>query len=295
MRATSNFKVSPARRAPTGAAALGQTRKSIVIRELTLERRLTPRNQPFASGRFRATLLANRASYTLSMYADVVFEEEPLWSHRSGRRLALNFLPASIIVLGALAVLRLPVVELSLPMTELIVRILVEETEQLAEQPFVDETPMPVEATPDLTSANAAPIPSPVITEPRDSTDWHALVPEAARAANDARPREYSVNPGFDEKRRVAAQQFAPSQAPVERPIWENVERDTMGRTLLRSGNCYRVINDPNAGSREAFLIFGQFMATCERPSDPPRALPWVSELQNRREGQVRYGHPAVE
>lgn len=229
------------------------------------------------------------------MYADVVFQEEPLWSHRSGRRLALNFLPATIIVLGVLAVLRLPVMELSLPMTELIVRILVEETEQVAEPPFVDETPTPLDATPEAAGANAAPIPSPVVTESRDPTDWYALVPEAARAANDTRPREYAVNPGFDEKRRQAADQFAPSQAPVERPIWENVEKDTMGRTLLRSGNCYRVIDDPNVGSRDAFLTFGQFMATCERPSDLPQLLPWVSELRNRREGQVRYGHPAAE
>jgi len=224
------------------------------------------------------------------MYADVVFHEQPLWSRRPGRRLAVNFLPATIIVLGALAVLRLPVIEQSLPMAELIVRILVEEVEQAVESPFI-------EATPESTGVNTAPIPipSPVVSESRDATDWYALVPEAAKAANDARPREYSVNPGFDEKRRRAAEQFAPSQAPVKRPIWKNVEKDTMGRTILRSGNCYRVLNDPNVGSRDAFLTFGQFMATCERPSDRPQALPWVSELQNRREGQARYGHPAAE
>lgn len=229
------------------------------------------------------------------MYADAVFHEEPLWSHRPGRRLAANFLPATIIVLGALAILRLPVIEQSLPMTELIVRILTEETEQVLAPPEVDTTPQPTDSRPESVGPVAEPVPEPVVAEAAGSTDWIALIPEAARAANDARPREYSVNPGFDEKRREAAVKFAPSKAPVERPIWENVEKDTMGRTLLRSGNCYRVLNDPNVGSREAFLVFGQFMTTCERPSEAPRLLPWVSELQNRREGQVRYGHPAAE
>jgi len=229
------------------------------------------------------------------MYADAVFHEEPLWSHRPGRRLAANFLPATIIVLGALAILRLPVIEQSLPMTELIVRILVDEVEQVADSPFIDTTPPTHESSPESAGPDAAPVPDPVVTEATGSTDWHALVPEMARAANEARPKEYAVNPGFDEKRRQAAEQFAPSRAPVKRPIWENVEKDTMGRTLLRSGNCYRVLNDPNVGSREAFLVFGQFMTTCERSSEAPRLLPWVSELQNRREGQVRYGHPAAE
>jgi hypothetical protein len=229
------------------------------------------------------------------MYADLVFHEEPLWSRRSGRRLALNFLPATIIVLGALAILRLPVIEQSLPVTELIVRILVEEVEQVLESPVVDTTPQPVESSPESVGPSAASVPDPVATEPTVATDWYALIPEAVRVALDARPKEYSINPGFDEKRRNAAEQFAPSQAPVERPIWENVEKDTMGRTLLRSGDCFRVLDDPNVGRRDAFLEFGQYMVTCEYVPDQPRLLPWVSELQNRREGQARYGHPAAE
>ena len=217
------------------------------------------------------------------MYADVVFQEVPLWSRRPGRRLALNFLPATIIVLGALALLRLPVVEPSLPMSVLIVRILVEEVERVVESPPVaDET-------------HVAPIPLPEAPAFPARPDWYALIPEAVRAALDAEPREYSLNPGFDEKRRRAAEQFAPSRAPVERPIWENVEKDTMGRTVLRSGNCYRVLDDPNVSSRDAFLTFGQYMATCTWSPDPPRLLPWVSELRNRRAGQARYGHRAAE
>lgn len=230
------------------------------------------------------------------MYADAVFHENPDWSHRPGRRLALNFLPATIIVMGALACLRLPVIEQSLPMTELIVRILADEVAQVVESPFADTAPVEVPA--ESVETRAAPVAAPEVTEVTESsgsTDWYALIPEAARAAIDSLPREYSVNPGFDEKRRLAAEQFAPSRAPVERPIWENVEKDTMGRTLLRSGNCYRVLDDPNVGSREAFLIFGQYMATCTYVPERPQQLAFVKEIQNRRAGQVRYGHPAAE
>ena len=151
------------------------------------------------------------------MYADVVFHEDPHWSQRPGRRLALNFLPATIIVLGVLASLRMPLIEQSLPMTELIVRILVDEVAQVVESP------------------------------------------------------------------------------PVEQPIREHVERDTMGRALLRSGDCYRVIDDPNVGSRDAFLTFGQFMVFCDKFAGTPEELAFVKEIQNRRAGQARYGHPVVE
>lgn len=227
------------------------------------------------------------------MYADAVFHEPPDWSRRPGRRLALNFLPSTLIILAALMMLRLPVAEQSLPLTELVVRILITEAEEIVTPPPAEESiPEPV---PEAPGTDADAVAEPVPEDARPAVDWFAQIPEAARASIDQLPREYSLNPGMDERRRRAAAQFAPSRAPVKRPVWENVEKDTMGRTLLRSGDCLRVIDDPNVGSRDAFLTFGQFMTTCERRSEQPRMLPWVKELQNRREGQVRYGHPAVE
>jgi len=226
------------------------------------------------------------------MYAEAVFHEQPDWSRQPGRRLALNFLPSTLIVVAALTVLRLPVAEQSLPLTELVVRILVSEAEEIMPPPAEE---LPVDPTPVVQGVDAVHAEEPVFEDTRPATDWYALIPEAARAAVAEQPREYSINPGMDEKRRQAATQFAPSRAPVKRPIWENVEKDTMGRTLLRSGDCYRVLDDPNVGNRDAFETFGQFLVTCERPSERPRMLPWVNEIKNRREGQVRYGHPAVE
>ena len=227
------------------------------------------------------------------MYADVVFYEEPHWSRRPGRRLALNFLPASLIIAGVLMTLRLPVIEQTQPLAELFVRILVSEIEEIVESPFVEEAPD--EPAQPATMTQTLPPLVPITTESRKPTDWYVQIPDAARKLLDSLPREYSINPNFDEKRRVAAEQFRPSRAPVERPIWENVEKDTLGRTLLVSGDCYTVIDDPNVGNRDQFLIFGQYITSCTAYKRPPQELGFVREIRDRRSGQVRYGRPVAE
>ena len=127
----------------------------------------------------------------------------------------------------------------------------------------------------------------------RLQTDWYALLPDAADAVLEA--PSYSVNPGFEERRRNAARQFRPSEAPVERPIWEGVEKDSMGRSILVSGDCYRVIDDPNVGSRDAFLTFGQYMAVCSEKERGAALLPWVEEIKSRRAARARSSPPVVE
>jgi hypothetical protein len=227
------------------------------------------------------------------MYADAVFLEQPDWSRGPGRRLALNLLPSTLIVAGALMMLRLPIVDQPVLLTELVVRILANEVEETAPEPPVEETatePVPTVIDTGVT----VPLEGEAI-ETRGATDWYSQITDAARAAAAEQAPPYSVNPGFDARRKYAAEQFAPSKAPVKRPIWENVEKDTMGRTLLRSGDCYRVLDDPNVGNRDAFQIFGQFMVTCGRSSERGRELPWVSEIRDRREGQARYGRQAAE
>lgn len=227
------------------------------------------------------------------MYADAVFYEDPGWSRRPGRRLALNFLPATVIVLGVLATLRLPGIGQSLPTAELIVRILVDDVAEVMAPPPIET--VPTKAPERIVKTPAAPAAVPDAAAHSEPTDWYALIPEVVRAAVDAQSDEFSVNPGFDEKRRRAAEQFAPGKAPVERPAWENVERDTLGRTLLRSGGCYRVVDDPNASSRDAFLTFGQFIVYCDKVGQGPQELAFVREIQNRRASRARYGHPIVE
>ena len=189
--------------------------------------------------------------------------------------------------------LRLPVIEQTRPLADLFVHVLISDIEEAVQSPFAEETTdEPARPTP---RTQALPPLAPVTTESQEPADWYAMIPDAAKTILDTFPREYSVNPNFEEKRRVAAERFRPSRVPVDHPIWENLEKDTMGRTLLVSGDCYKVIDDPNVGNREAFLIFGQYISSCASYKRPPQELGFVSEIRDRRSGQVRYGHPAVE
>ncbi len=232
------------------------------------------------------------------MDAVAIILEQPDWSRRPGRRLAFSFLPATLVVVVVLTALRLPVMEQSLPATELFVRILVDDVEQVVESRFVETPevrPLPVDPLP----VDKSPIePAPTASETSESEeriDWYAEIPDAVAAYQDSMPREYSINPGMDERRREAAERFYRSRAPVQGPIWENVEKDSLGRTILVSGDCHRVIDDPNVGSRDKFLTFDQFLVFCSKRKRAPQELGFVKELRNRREGQVRYGHPAAE
>ena len=194
-----------------------------------------------------------------------------------------------------LLVLRFPVAEQSRPLGELLVRILVEEArpdlpdateERPVEEPLPGQHVQPDSAMDEQQEADAS---------PRPYRDWYADIPAAVSGTLDDVPRQYSVNPIFDEQRRRGAEKFPPGNAPRRVPIWENVEKDTLGRTLLWSGDCYRVLDDPNVGRREAFETFGQFMVSCLAGSDTPQELPWVKEIRSRRASQARYGRQAAE
>ena len=233
------------------------------------------------------------ASSLVAMYADSLFREAPVWSKHSGRRLLVSCLMATICVAALLSALRLPVVGQAKPLTEIFVRILVEEVESIVVPLVVDEATK----TPADSEQAAVPIKqSEVATDNAGETvDWYSEIPDAVAFALDNIEKTNTVNPAFDEKRRQAAAQFAPSKAEYEKPIWESVEKDTLGRSILVSGDCYRVIDDPNAGSREAFETFGQYIVMCMNWKKMPRELPSVNEIRNRRASQPRYGRPAAE
>lgn len=205
----------------------------------------------------------------------------------------VSLLLSTICVTTVVMVLRFPVVEQSAPVAELLLQILVDEVASTVTQsatvpvkePTVDQS-MP---SPPLQRGSA------VDDERAQPQDWRAMIPNAAREALENAPPQYSLNPVFDEKRRHAAVQFAPSTATPATPIWENVEKDAMGRSVLWSGDCYRVIDDPNAGSREAFETFGQYIIMCMNWKDSPKQLPWVSEIRNRRAGLALSAPPIVE
>ncbi len=153
----------------------------------------------------------------------------------------------------------------------------VEELEPLIVEDAVRELPVLTELVEPAVADTLPAEPPPV------ERDWYAEMDEVVAAVVAESQREYSVNPAFDAKRRAAAEQFRPSRAPVERPIWENVEIDQLGRKVLVHGDCQRVIDDPNVGSNEFFRTFGQYIVTCSHHQRSPQELPWVDEIRDRR------------
>lgn len=220
----------------------------------------------------------------------------PDWSGQARRRLLVSCAMSAFCIATVVLVLRFPVAAQSRPFAELLVHILVEEArrpdsgdpaeardvdDQAPEQPLLPaDTPAP--------QADA-------VEMQQSPRDWYAEIPEAVTSTLDNAPQHYSVNPVFDEKRRLARDKFRPSRAPHEVPIWENVGKDTLGRSVLWAGDCYRVLDDPNVGNRDAFETFGQYIVSCAARADTPQELRWVREIRSRRASQARYGRPAAE
>ena len=90
------------------------------------------------------------------------------------------------------------------------------------------------------------------------------------------------MHPEFDEQRHVAVSRYAEPQTGKPPPIWENVEKDIYGRTLLRDGNCYRVLDDSNVGNRYAFETFERFIVFCDGPKEPRQEFPWIEAIAAR-------------
>jgi len=132
----------------------------------------------------------------------------------------------------------------------------------------------PIAATTDISPTNDSP----------DVDDWHEFGTEIVREIIAKPENQYTVNPPFDEKRRVAAIKFRPSEAPVKREIWDNVEKDQLGRTILRDGNRFRILDDPSGVNRDIFEKYEQYMVFFSIPfaKAPPQELPWVNEVREQ-------------
>ncbi|MEL7186258.1 MAG: hypothetical protein AAFN50_07465 [Pseudomonadota bacterium] len=222
--------------------------------------------------------------------------DDPGWHGDPRQRLRVCVAFAAVVVAILLTQLRIPETPVLAPIGELLVNIVRDDPEPIPPvvEPLVEPLPEVVEpASQPVTQSSEVARP---LHEQRSWTDWDEVIRDTVAELGAAEPEpSYSVNPNMDRKRAEAAVKFRPSEAPVERPIWENVEKDLLGRSVLRSGDCYKVIDDPNVGSREAFETFGQYIAICAFYKKPPRELPWVAEINARRAGPSRYARPSVE
>ncbi len=161
---------------------------------------------------------------------------------------------------------------------------LIEPDQPVPVEPVVVQVPDPV-VVEAIEETPVDPLPdaeTPVEEDVAAPRDWYAQMDDIVKSGATSDQRTYSVNPVFDEKRRQAALQFRPSRAPVGKPIWENVETDQMGRKILVSGDCHRVVDDPSAVRYEEFRTFHQFIVFCSKFNRQPKKLPWVDEIRDR-------------
>ena len=205
------------------------------------------------------------------------------WQGRPGRRLAFSMLLAALLLTAALSLLRYPTAIDSPDLAELLVQIVESEPAAPEELPEF----MPPEPPDPATESEPEPAPEPesgvqTTDIPAPATDWQALSEQKAKEVVATHSQTFSANPVFDKKRRVAAEQFRASRAPEKRYIWDNVEKDQIGRTLLWHGDCYRVLDDPSAVYRDIFETFTQYFVFCQNGSFAGKELPWVADVRDR-------------
>jgi hypothetical protein len=116
--------------------------------------------------------------------------------------------------------------------------------------------------------------------------DWYEALERAAAETFDRYTAIDTLHPEFDELRRMAAERYAPIKTGP-RPMQESVEKDIYGRTLLRRGNCFQVLDDTNVGNRYAFETFERHLWQCGFSFGGKRGqnLPWVEPIR------ARYNH----
>jgi hypothetical protein len=217
------------------------------------------------------------------------------WSELVQRRLSRSMALSVVLLVALLSLVRFRIGTLDFPVERKPMEVLL--PSQPERQPA--ELPVPVEAETEDPEATESPL-EPEATDateivPQQSAeavedkvavgagvDWYAELERVSAeiAAQKAEPN--SVNPHFDELRRVARLRYGKPQNDPPRPIWENVETDYLGRTILRDGDCFRIIDDPAVGNRYVFENFQQYMVYCTYQPSKPRDLPWVKEIQSR-------------
>ncbi|MDH3748494.1 MAG: hypothetical protein OER97_09835 [Gammaproteobacteria bacterium] len=230
------------------------------------------------------------------------------WDDGREQRLSISMLFATLFIATALSLLRLPIIPDFAPIVELLVQIVRDPSaEELPQerQPAPSPHVEPVEVRPESTpveqvvtpivqrpgSADVERVDSVEVAPPADVVpvvaetqivDLETASAEAIKEFLDGLENPLSVNPLLDAKRREFAGRYQPPTHSGPKPIWENVEKDQLGRTVLRSGDCSKVIDDPNVGSQYKFQQFDQYIVTCTYQKRQARELPWVAEIRER-------------
>lgn len=212
----------------------------------------------------------------------------PQWDDGREQRLFASMLLATLLVAGVLSVLRFPPLPEIPGLFEIIVRVVQPAEEEAGAEPGsvpdATEAQPPAPQAPAESDSISAPAIAGEVAEPVETTergyDWDAARERAAAEYVESQREDYGYfDPRLAETRRERSKLYVPPVHEPKKQIWENVEVDTLGRKVLRSGDCYKVLDDPNVGSREEFEVFGQFMTKCTFQKRLPKNLPWVPDI----------------
>ncbi len=224
----------------------------------------------------------------------------PAWVEATRRRFAVCTMLAAFAVAALVLLVRFPEILVPVERTPEIDLVLLEPA--LPVEP--ESPPLPAEVTPPPvapaepeesdaeTIAEADEQPVDIEPETPPAVDWYAPLPNVASDVLDRQQHAPSMTPEFDARRRDAQARYAPAPGNGRRPIWENVEKDTLGRTILKAGDCYRVLDDPSVINQYAMEQFTQYLVFCNNVRKGPEELPWVDEL---RERYSKSGEPAAQ
>lgn len=202
---------------------------------------------------------------------------------------------AAVLLAGILSLIKLPAPGEFGPLLELVIELtrpepLVEPEPEVIPPPpiteIIDEQLQPETTVPEPVTD------SPPVEEQASgegaAIDWEIERDKAIKAVLDALAREdnYSVNPLFEAARRNARVRFRASLAPGTVNAWDNVEKDQMGRTILRlgDGNCFQVLDDPSGVNRWAFETYDKNLVYCDFffGGKKGKELPWVEIIRER-------------
>ena len=223
----------------------------------------------------------------------------PAWQVDSEKRLKISMLLSASVVVAMLSLVQLPAPREVLPLLELVVE-LTRPSPVIQPEPQVLPEPAVLPPPPVTESADEI-FPEPVSPEraaesataedvigPGEPEDWEARKMEAIIQVLDALEREanYSINPAFENARREASVRFRASMAPEQLHMWDSVEKDQLGRTILRlgDGSCFRVMDDPSVVNRWAFETFDQNIVYCDFAfgGKKGKELPWAEIIRER-------------
>ena len=226
--------------------------------------------------------------HAISQYAGIF----PDWQAGAAQRLRISMLVSAAALAAVLSLFRLPSPADITPLLEIVVELTRTQPIVQPEPEVIPVPPLPIpveEQVPPAVAPDTVTETSPAGADAGgdgEPVDWDVEREEAIREVLDATAKEqgYSVNPPFERAREEAAVRFRASVAPEERHIWDNVEKDQLGRTILRDGNCFRVLNDPSAANRWAFENFDQYVVYCDFVfgKKEGRNLPWVEVIRER-------------